>query len=53
VKKNTGDRPMIDVESRTCPACKQPFALNLIEEVADGIDTFACPNCKAILDTEA
>jgi predicted nucleic acid-binding Zn ribbon protein len=48
--RNVGDRSMIGIEKRTCPSCEQPFDLNLIEEVADGIDTIECSNCKAVLD---
>ena len=46
------DKVMVHVEYRTCPACHGTFDLNLIEEVLDGIETFTCPNCKAVLDVE-
>jgi len=46
-------KPMIEVDARVCPACKKQFAMNLIQEVKDGIDTFKCPNCGAIIDVES
>lgn len=49
-KKTENEKIMINIEARTCPACKEQFALNLIQEVTDGIDTFTCPNCKSILE---